>query len=61
MQAALWVAAGAALAVAIFSGWRDHARARRDDLDAVGWVDWRSVQMAALLTAMILVGLAFRG
>lgn len=55
----LGAAAVAMLMVAIIAGWRDHARLRRHDPDAVGAVDWRTVQMAAILAAMILAGLAF--
>uniref|UniRef100_UPI0035CA3F3A hypothetical protein n=1 Tax=uncultured Sphingomonas sp. TaxID=158754 RepID=UPI0035CA3F3A len=46
-----WIGAGAALGTAVLAGVADWRRARRDDLDAVGWVDWRSVQMFALIAA----------
>lgn len=58
MQAGLWAGCGAALALALFSGWRDWARVRRRDLDRVGLIDWRSVQLFSLLVGMILASLA---
>ncbi|WP_374146456.1 hypothetical protein [Sphingomonas sp. 28-63-12] len=49
----------AALAIAVFSGWRDWRRARRENLDAVGIVDWPTVQILALIVAAILASIAF--
>lgn len=57
-QAMLWALAGAALATALLAAWRERARSRRHDLDRVGLVDWRSVQLAAILAMLILAGLA---
>jgi hypothetical protein len=51
MQAGWAVAAGALIGLAIFGGWRDHCLSKRDDLDRVGWVDWRTLQMFALIAA----------
>ncbi|OYY70892.1 MAG: hypothetical protein B7Y47_08270 [Sphingomonas sp. 28-63-12] len=59
MQAGLWEGAVAALAIAVFSGWRDWRRARRENLDAVGIVDWPTVQILALIVAAILASIAF--
>ena len=50
-----WGGAAVALVVAIIAGVADRRRTRRDDLDRVGWVDWRTVQMAALIVAAVLV------
>ncbi len=44
-----------ALAVAVLAGVADWRRSRRDDLDRVGWFDWRTVQMTALLGAALCV------
>ena len=46
-----WSAAGVAVVVAVLAGVADWRRDRRDDLDRVGWVDWRSTQMFALIAA----------
>ncbi len=59
MQAWLWVGFGLCLAVAVLSGWRDHRRAQRSDPDAVGIIDWPTVQMVALMAAALLASLAF--
>ncbi|WP_267393836.1 MULTISPECIES: hypothetical protein [unclassified Sphingomonas] len=56
----MWgVGAGAAVLLAIAAGMGDRRRWLRRDLDRVGVVDWRAVQMAALLAAMIMAGLGF--
>jgi hypothetical protein len=56
----MWgVGAGAAVLLAIAAGMGDRRRRLRQDLDRVGVVDWRTVQMAALLAAMIMAGLGF--
>ncbi len=52
--------AGAALALAIFAGWRDHRRRHRADPDAVGWIDWTWVQAIALIAAGIAGWLALK-
>ena len=46
-----WVSSGIAVAVAVLAGVADWCRSRRANLDAVGWVDWRSFQMFALIAA----------
>lgn len=51
--------AGCAL-LALFGAWRQARRGRRRDLDAVGWIDWTTVQMAALIALAVLAGLAFK-
>jgi uncharacterized membrane protein len=47
-----------ALAVALIAGIADWRHRRRDDLDRVAWFDWRSVQVFALLAAIIAFSLA---
>jgi hypothetical protein len=54
----LWSLAGGALALALLAAWRERARVRRHDLNRVAWVDWRSVQFAAILAVLVLAGLA---
>jgi hypothetical protein len=45
-------------AVALAAGLADHRRRRRADLDRIGWVDWPTVQMLALIGLAIAVRLA---
>jgi len=42
-----------ALAVALIAGIADWRHRRRDDLDRVAWFDWRSVQVFALIGAIV--------
>ena len=58
-QARLWIAAAACLALALFAAWRERRRKRRDDPDAIGPIDWVSVQVFALIALAILAALAF--
>ncbi len=51
---AMWAGAIVALSVAVFSGWRDYRRRTRADLDRIGAVDWRTVQMLALIVVAAL-------
>jgi hypothetical protein len=51
---------GAALALAVLAGWREHRRRHRDDPDAVGWIDWTWVQAIALIAAAIAGWLALK-
>jgi hypothetical protein len=56
-----WGGAAVALGVAVLAGIADWRRIRRDDLDRVGWFDWRTVQMAALIAAALCVVVAQHG
>ncbi len=56
MPAMFW-GAGAAVLVALFAALSDRRRRLRADPDRVGWVDWRTVQLAALLAAILLVSI----
>ncbi len=49
-----WIAAAAALGVAVLAGVADWRRKRRVDLDRIGMVDWRTVQMLGLIAAAML-------
>jgi len=53
----MWTAAGAALALALLAGVADWRRGRRRELDSVGWVPWRGLQVAAFF-AMLLFAVA---
>jgi len=52
-------AAVAAVLLALMAALADHRQRRRHDLDRVALLDWRSVQLFALIAAIILAGLAF--
>lgn len=59
-QALLLSAAGSCALAAAWAAWGERRRMRRSDPDAVGFVDWRSVQLAAIGGAMILLVLALK-
>lgn len=54
MQAMLWGGAGACLGLAVLAGWREAARAGRDEPDAVGMIAWPTVQILALIALAVL-------
>ncbi|HVF95573.1 MAG TPA: hypothetical protein VM900_14775 [Sphingomonas sp.] len=58
-MAPAFIAAGASIGVAVLAGLGERRRAQRRDPDGVGWVDWRTVQMAALLAAMLCLSIGF--
>jgi hypothetical protein len=41
------------LLVALFAAWRERRSTRRTDPDAIGMLDWRGVQMFALITLAV--------
>ncbi len=47
-----------ALAVALLAGIADWRHRKRDDLDRVAWLDWRSVQVFALIGAIVAFSVA---
>ncbi len=60
MGPVLWSASGGLAALALVAGLGEHRRRRRHDPDSVGWVDWPTVQMLALIALAVTVGLAFK-
>ena len=56
----LWLAAAAFAALAALAAWRDHARAKRRDVDKPGWVPWQPVMILAMLLAVVCAALAVR-
>ena len=59
-QAVLLGAATSCVVAAAGAAWGDHKRTRRHDPDAVGFVDWRTVQLAAIAAALVFGALAIR-
>ena len=57
----LYAAAALCAAVAVLAGWKQARRGRRRDVDAVGWVDWTTVQMLALFALAAAALLAWKG
>ncbi len=58
MHPQLWIGAGVALAVAVASGFGEHRRRNRRDMDRVGLIPWPLVQVLAMLAAVILASVA---
>lgn len=54
----LWALAGFFAALAALAAWRDHARARRRDVDRPGWVPWQLILVLAILLAVVCGALA---
>jgi uncharacterized membrane protein len=48
-----WVAAAGAMVVAALAGLGDWRHRTRRDLDKVGWINWPSLQMAAVIAAVV--------
>jgi hypothetical protein len=48
-----WIAAGGAGLVAVLAGIGDWRRRSRRDLDRIGLLDWPSIQMFALMGAVV--------
>lgn len=57
-QVWMWSAAGAALGLALLAGVADWRRGRRRELDSVGWVPWRGLQVAGFFAALVFAVLA---
>ena len=58
MQQQLWGGAVAAVLVAVASGFGEHRRRRRRDVDRIGFMPWTLLQVLAMLAAVILASLA---
>jgi hypothetical protein len=47
----LWIAAGLLLLLALASGWLEHRRKRRRDLDRPGLVPWQLIEVLSFFAA----------
>jgi hypothetical protein len=60
-QANYWIAAGCAFALAIVAGLADWLRVhRRRSIDDIGWMPWRTLQVAAFFATLAFAIVAFR-
>ena len=60
MQEELWWLAGLALAVAGIAAFADRRRAKRTDLDAVGFMPWPLILVISMLSAAVMAALALK-
>ncbi|MBY0583696.1 MAG: hypothetical protein K2P68_12370 [Sphingomonas sp.] len=56
-----WIVVAIAFVVAVGSGLADRRRMRRTDLDRVGMIDWRTLQLVAIAVLLIGASLALKG
>lgn len=56
-----WIVVAIAFAMAVGSGLADRRRMRRTDLDRVGMIDWRTLQLVAIAVLLIGASLALKG
>ncbi len=48
-----------AVVLAVVAGLADYRQRKRSDLDRIGVLDWRTIQVFALIVAIVSAGLAF--
>ena len=58
MQVTRWTGCGVTLALAVVSTWAERRRARRTNLDDVGFMPWPLILILALLMSAIFAALA---
>ncbi|MFM7028654.1 MAG: hypothetical protein ACKOXK_08280 [Chakrabartia sp.] len=58
MQVTLWTGSGIAVALGLFAAWADRRRARRTNLDDVGFMPWPLIMILALLVGAICAAFA---
>ncbi len=61
MQVRLWGGVAACAVLAVASGVASWRRGRRVNMDAIGAIDWTTVQFAALFGGVMLAALALSG
>jgi hypothetical protein len=60
MQAGYWSICGVAVAVAVIASYADRRRARRKDLDKVGFMPWPLITIMAMISAAVLAAVALK-
>lgn len=60
IQGWMWSADAAALALVVLAGLADARRGRRRELDRIGWVPWRGLQVAGFFAILLFAILALR-
>jgi hypothetical protein len=58
MQEFLWFMVGALLLLAVASGFAEHRRRNRIDMDRVGFLPWPLIQFLSLIGALMAASLA---
>lgn len=58
MQGTLWSICAGAAALAGLSGWAERRRARRKNLDDVGFMPWPLIMILAVIVAAVAAALA---
>ena len=56
-----WALAALAAVIGVLASIADHARARRRDVDRIGWVPWPLVLILSLTLAAAFAALALKG
>jgi hypothetical protein len=59
-QSTLWIIAGLFAAIAALAFIAEHRRAKRRDLDKVGWVPWNLIQIFAIIAAAAATAFALK-
>lgn len=58
MQVTLWTGCAIAVALALLANWAERRRARRTNLDAVGFMPWPLIMILSLLAAAVCAAFA---
>jgi hypothetical protein len=56
----LWIATGIAVALVVVSGVAEWRRTHRRNLNKVGWIPWRGIQVASFFATIILAALSLK-
>ena len=59
-QAGFWTAAGAALVLAVAAGLAERRRSRRRNLEDLGWMPWRGIQVTSFFAVLACAILALK-